>query len=66
MKRLDILDSIEDVDAEEQREAIGTAIDYMESKFLEIRDLLECVDLESLDNIIDAKNIAEDVSKDLY
>lgn len=66
MKRLDILNSIEDVDAEEQNEALVTAIDYLEAKFLEIRDLLENVDFDSLDNISDAKDIAEEVGKDLY
>ena len=66
MKRLDILSSIVDIDTEEQKEALATAIDYLEEKFCEIRDLLENTDINSLDNIIDAKNIAKEVAKDLY
>ena len=66
MKRLDILSSIEDVDADEQAEAIRTAIDHLERKFNEIRDLLASLDFNSLDNIIDAHAIADSVSTDLY
>lgn len=66
MKRLDILTSIEDISEEEQNEALNDAITYLENKFLEIRDLLCNVDLDSLDNIVDAKDIAEQVAKDLY
>mgnify|MGYP003633553784 CR=1 FL=1 len=66
MKRIDVLSSIEGLEAEEQNEALVAAIDYFEAKFLEIRDLLENIDLSSLDNIIDAKNIAEEAGIDLY
>ena len=66
MKRIDVLSSIEGLEAEEQNEALVNAIDYFEAKFLEIRDLLENIDLSSLDNIIDAKNIAEEAGIDLY
>ena len=66
MKRLDILSSIEDISAEEQQEALNYAINHLESKFIEIDDLLCNIDLDSLDNILGAKNIAEETAKDLY
>jgi len=66
MKRADILESIEDRHSDDQANALSDAINHWECKFNEIRDLLACVDIGSLDNIVDAHNVAESASNDLY
>ena len=66
MNRQDILESAEDLSADGQQENLSEAINYIEYKFNEIRDLLETIDINKMDNIVAAKRVADELSDDLY
>jgi len=62
MKRSDILCGC----PEEFEEKLAECINYMESKFNEIRDLLDIKHISDLENIDEAYNLAYKISDDLY
>lgn len=66
MKRADVFLIIENENKKEQACKLVDAIDYFEEKFNRIRDLLDDVDFDSLDNIVEARNIANEIGTDLY
>lgn len=63
MKRENILDLFDD---DEARSSAEEAINYLEDKFNQIRDLLTVESIDDLDNIAEARRIADSVSDDLY
>lgn len=62
MKREDIMQDC----PEEFEGKLKDFIDYIEQKFVEIRDKLEKISLYDIDNIPDAFDIACKISDDLY
>lgn len=68
MKRSDVIDAApENIDeVEDFVSKVKEFIDYCESKFNDIARLLEDINIDRLDNIIDAKDIADSVGTDLY
>ena len=62
MKRSDILSDC----PEEFEEKLAECINYMESKFNEIRDLLDIKHISDLENIDEAYDLAYKISDDLY
>lgn len=48
------------------QDEIKNAIDDIEMKFVEIRDLLDKIDIHNLDNIEDAFKVADDMADELY
>lgn len=68
MNRQDILDIACDEDAteDERYESMKSAIDDIEGKFSEIKDLLDDFNLDNLDKIVEAYEIAKECATDLY
>jgi hypothetical protein len=64
--RRHFLESIDESVSVETMSIIEDFINDMESKFSEINQLLGDVNLELLDNIVDAKNLAEETKDGLY
>ena len=62
MKRSDILSDC----PEEFKEKLLECIDYMESQFNEIRDLLDIKYISDIENIDEAYNLAYQISDDLF
>ena len=54
---------------EREPDAVDTVkdfCDYYESKFVEIKELLDMITIDRLDDIVTAKDIAENCASDLY
>ena len=54
---------------ERELDAVDTGkdfCDYYESKFVEIKELLDMITIDRLDDIVTAKDIAENCASDLY
>ena len=64
-KRLDILNGFESLSVGEHEHLVDV-VDYFESKFSEIRDLLEVEELADLSNIEDAYIVASECESGLY
>lgn len=62
MKRQDILDKFDD----ELHEDVNDVVNHFESKFQEIRDLLDGFSFDNLDKIEDARNLADNLAGELY
>lgn len=62
MKRKDIMEDC----PEEFEETLKDFIDEVESRFNEIRDLLNIKDVTELDQVSDAHTLADDYAGDLY
>lgn len=62
MKRQDILNKFDD----ELHKEINDVIDHFESKFQEIRDMLDGFSFDNLDKIEDARNLADNTADELY
>ena len=62
MKRSDILSDC----PEEFEEKLTEFIDYMESQFNDIRDLLDIKYISDIENIDEAYNLAYQISDDLF
>lgn len=65
MKRRDILNGFESL-SDSDHDHLVDVVDYFESKFNEIKDLLEVKELADLSNIEDAYILASACESDLY
>lgn len=65
--RQELMTKIEDLSEDEKiHDVVKNFVDEMESKFSEINTLLDEVTICKLDNIEDAKDIADTVATSLY
>ncbi|GAJ17152.1 unnamed protein product [marine sediment metagenome] len=64
MKRSDIM-SNEELSGK-QEDLLTNILDYYEEKFVNIRDLLSAVNVNTLDNVNDALRVAEIACDDIY
>lgn len=62
MKRKDIMEHC----PEEFEDTLKDFIDECESRFQEIRNMLDIKDIDQLDQISDAYRLADDYASDLY
>ena len=62
MKRQDILDKFDD----DLHEDVNDVVNHFESKFQEIRDMLDGFGFDNLDKIEDARNLADRLADELY
>jgi len=57
---------LRECETDHEEEMVNSALDYCESKFIDIKDLLESISLDNLNNIGEARDIAKEASSEIY